>query len=469
MSSSWYIHKDGQQLGPYSREQLSSMAQSGEINPQTQVWADGMSNWIPASQLTWLFGSAQAPPQPGPGYPPPGPAYTPPGSYGQAPKKGGPLKIILIVLALLLVLGGGGVFAALTFAQNALLDSEVYSLAMSALKESPESIEYLGQPIESSGRITGSVTTSNGSGDGNLNIPVSGSKASGTLYAEGKKEGGIWNLTRLELQGNGKRIDILAESARLAEATITIENNLGFFDIYFIYYTLEGGDWSDDLLGDSVLVPGGTFTFTVEPGQRYDFQVIDEDLDIYTRYDVLIDGDYTWAVDLDDMDFGLSTDITLPTGDFAFFQEPGFGFTVNYPPNWDYELHENEAWFSGPLAEGSAVEGNVYFWQADGTYSSLDEAFADVEDWFIDSDGAIIDFEVSHEIIGGIFYPMFFASGIWYDLDDEEYFEAVLIIEKEEGEHYIIGFFFPSSAAEIYDAEIDAIFDIFLDTILFVD
>ena len=57
---------NGQQYGPYNVQQMQQMAQSGQINASTLVWAPGMSQWAAAGtvpELTQLF-MATPPPMP---------------------------------------------------------------------------------------------------------------------------------------------------------------------------------------------------------------------------------------------------------------------------------------------------------------------------------------------------------------------------------------------------------------------
>lgn len=72
--ASYMIAVNGQQSGPYSIPQLQSLVQQGQINAQTYVWKQGMSNWECAGQvqeLAPLFITNTPPPPPGaPGVPP---------------------------------------------------------------------------------------------------------------------------------------------------------------------------------------------------------------------------------------------------------------------------------------------------------------------------------------------------------------------------------------------------------------
>ena len=57
---------NGQQYGPYNLQQMAQMAQSGQINAQTLVWAQGMPQWTAAgsvAELAQLF-MATPPPMP---------------------------------------------------------------------------------------------------------------------------------------------------------------------------------------------------------------------------------------------------------------------------------------------------------------------------------------------------------------------------------------------------------------------
>jgi hypothetical protein len=46
----WYYSKNGIQLGPVSREELSAKATGGEVSPSDLIWKEGMPDWIPLGQ-----------------------------------------------------------------------------------------------------------------------------------------------------------------------------------------------------------------------------------------------------------------------------------------------------------------------------------------------------------------------------------------------------------------------------------
>jgi uncharacterized RDD family membrane protein YckC len=46
----WYYVEQGQQAGPVSEEQLDEMLRSGKIQPDTLVWREGLTNWMPCRE-----------------------------------------------------------------------------------------------------------------------------------------------------------------------------------------------------------------------------------------------------------------------------------------------------------------------------------------------------------------------------------------------------------------------------------
>lgn len=57
----WFVMQGEEQIGPYTGAQLVEFATNGNIVRETLVWAEGMENWLPASQVEGLF-PAEAPP-----------------------------------------------------------------------------------------------------------------------------------------------------------------------------------------------------------------------------------------------------------------------------------------------------------------------------------------------------------------------------------------------------------------------
>ena len=44
---SWYLSLNGQNLGPFSDEDIRMMLKTGEINSSTMIWCEGMKDWSP--------------------------------------------------------------------------------------------------------------------------------------------------------------------------------------------------------------------------------------------------------------------------------------------------------------------------------------------------------------------------------------------------------------------------------------
>ncbi|MCX7016358.1 MAG: DUF4339 domain-containing protein [Candidatus Sumerlaeota bacterium] len=53
----WFVHMNGQQSGPYTREELAAMAQTGQIAPNAMVWKQSMASWAPMNTVAELGGS----------------------------------------------------------------------------------------------------------------------------------------------------------------------------------------------------------------------------------------------------------------------------------------------------------------------------------------------------------------------------------------------------------------------------
>ncbi len=93
-----------------------------------------------------------------------------------------------------------------------------------------------------------------------------------------------------------------AETVGEGSAPVTIVNDLGTYDIWYIYCDLSNEPWGDDILGSEILAAGDSFTFYVNPG-IYDIKCEDVDGDTYTLWGVEIpEAGYTWNVTLGDMD-----------------------------------------------------------------------------------------------------------------------------------------------------------------------
>src|SRR5947209_8201442 len=111
MADSWYVAKGKTKLGPFSREQLKGLAQSGQLQPTDMVLPTGSPKWMPASAVAGVFTrpqpAAAAPPKPtAPPKRAPSPkrtAATKPAAPAPTRRSGG--KVIALVAAALAVCG----------------------------------------------------------------------------------------------------------------------------------------------------------------------------------------------------------------------------------------------------------------------------------------------------------------------------------------------------------------------------
>jgi len=68
-----YLHQNGEQVGPYTEEQIISMVESGELSRDDFSWHEGITEWQPIHSIVSL--PASITPQPAP-TPPPVPKMT---------------------------------------------------------------------------------------------------------------------------------------------------------------------------------------------------------------------------------------------------------------------------------------------------------------------------------------------------------------------------------------------------------
>ena len=96
--------------------------------------------------------------------------------------------------------------------------SDVYEESLARAMADPAVVEALGDPIEDGLFVSGNVNISGPSGNANLAIPLSGPRASGTLYAEAVRSEGEWEFTTLVLKLDdppGGRIELIEKGLRL--------------------------------------------------------------------------------------------------------------------------------------------------------------------------------------------------------------------------------------------------------------
>ena len=69
---SYYVYTNGQQVGPFNMNQLSAMAQSGQLTLDSYVWKQGMAQWdfVKNTELANLFNNQPPVAPPPPPFPP---------------------------------------------------------------------------------------------------------------------------------------------------------------------------------------------------------------------------------------------------------------------------------------------------------------------------------------------------------------------------------------------------------------
>jgi hypothetical protein len=91
--------------------------------------------------------------------------------------------------------------------------SWAYLEAMELARNNPALIEELGEPLESSWFVSGSIRVSGPSGQAEILIPVEGPRKAATLYVVAIKQAGRWEfeLAEAEIEGRKSRIDLIPD------------------------------------------------------------------------------------------------------------------------------------------------------------------------------------------------------------------------------------------------------------------
>ena len=58
------INRDGQQLGPYTPEQVNEYLAAGSLSPDDPAWHEGLAEWVPLNQVGGIVVPATATPPP---------------------------------------------------------------------------------------------------------------------------------------------------------------------------------------------------------------------------------------------------------------------------------------------------------------------------------------------------------------------------------------------------------------------
>ncbi|MBA2526096.1 MAG: TonB family protein [Pyrinomonadaceae bacterium] len=145
------------------------------------------------------------------------------GPMAQPAKKSGCGKIILIVAIILLVLGGG-LAAAIYFGyqklEETLKSSEAYTVALNALKGNEEVQDQLGE-IKDTGFPLGAFNTSaDGSGNAAFAMSVQGTKDSGQYEVNLVRSNSVWRLTKGVVRTNGGQTINIADRSSVEDANL---------------------------------------------------------------------------------------------------------------------------------------------------------------------------------------------------------------------------------------------------------
>lgn len=95
--------------------------------------------------------------------------------------------------------------------------SEAYQIAFARLQAHPETVQVLGQPLET-GLVMGQFSATGSTGSAKFSFSVEGSKAEGKAYVDATKDMGIWTIGRLEVEVENRppRIIVVGPSSAAA-------------------------------------------------------------------------------------------------------------------------------------------------------------------------------------------------------------------------------------------------------------
>jgi hypothetical protein len=120
-------------------------------------------------------------------------------------------KWVVPIGCLIPLLVCGGLSTLLYFViVGSIKSSDVYRESLVKAKASEEVKKALGEPIEAGFWVGGNIEVSNGSGNADLAIPISGPRGSATLHVVATKVDGRWQYSTMEVtpKDAGARIDL---------------------------------------------------------------------------------------------------------------------------------------------------------------------------------------------------------------------------------------------------------------------
>jgi hypothetical protein len=113
---------------------------------------------------------------------------------------------------LVLAIWFGASLSPILWVPIALKHSDAAKLSIAMAESNPSLTEKLGRPLKTGWFISGDLEVQLGTGSARLKIPVSGPSGSGSIYADVRRQAGIWHMRSLAFvkEGSADRLDLLA-------------------------------------------------------------------------------------------------------------------------------------------------------------------------------------------------------------------------------------------------------------------
>jgi hypothetical protein len=113
-----------------------------------------------------------------------------------------------LTLIVIIALFATAVFFGVT---SIMKNSDVYQHGMAVAQKNKYVVEKIGNNIQENGMSSGSINTSNDSGNALLDIPIKGSKGKGLLHIEAEKRNNTWTYGTIDFypEGSSEPINLL--------------------------------------------------------------------------------------------------------------------------------------------------------------------------------------------------------------------------------------------------------------------
>jgi len=403
VTDQWFVFKNQQQLGPFSIEQLVEKAGSGELGAGDLVWKEGMEEWTKAGLVEGLLTGAADSP------PPPGPVPPAPPGSGISNRADSESREVVHQSNMAASPSSGkkkmsGLkIAAIVLGSLFILIMVIIIIGLSAGRKALRSSEVFSQAV--------SALYANPDAVALLGQPLE----------IGKKVNGEINLDNA--MGEAELSIPVSGAINKGEMNVTGGKSSGAWSLSSAVLVLETGETIN------LLQPGATHN--IEP------------------------------------DFDFSQPDAGPVSGMLTFTGQGYGFTMNYPDDWFYNIVDNSVYFFGP--EGSEEGENMVVVQVlasargGGQYGSLDEISSDLEDQYASLNGVVYDQDRGYDYIGDTEHA-YIMLGALYPHEGEDVIEIAILLERDEEYFYIILYTVP---AVIGDKYADLVFEQIIDSFQF--